>query len=190
MITNKKTAFETLALPLMDKLYSYALRLTGDQMDAEDLVQETYLKAFRFFSSYKSGSNFQAWLFRILTNSYIDFYHKKKRRVNQFVHSEQEFEGEDPLYNEWIDWKESGFTDVFGDEINRALNNIPEHYRTVVLLSDVNDFKYKEIAKILNCPIGTVMSRLNRGRRLLAKQLRDYASRAGALRQVVSNVAA
>ena len=96
MAPDKKASFENLALPLMNKLYNYAFQLTKERMDAEDLVQETYMKAYRFFDNFKQGSNFQAWLFRILTNSYIDFYHKKKRRDSKMVHREQEFEGESP----------------------------------------------------------------------------------------------
>jgi len=184
MTSTKKAVFESLAFPLMNKLYSYALQLTRDQMDAEDLVQETYMKAWRFFENFKQGSNFQAWLFRIMTNGYIDFYNKKKRRDNKMVSYNDSYEtdqAEDKEQPAPGDWQDFDYEQIFGDEVSRALNKLPEHYRTVVLLSDVNEFKYKEIAKILNCPIGTVMSRLNRGRTILARHLKSYALEGGVI---------
>jgi len=171
--------FEALAFPLMDRLFSTALRMTRDQHDAEDLVQDTYLKAYRFFHRFQLGTNFRAWMFRILTNHFITEYHTKKRmppkanfeticttvplKENSEFNSDGEFE------------LKVNYEDLFDDTIIAALNGLPEKYRIVVLLSDVNDLKYKEIAKMLDCPIGTVMSRLSRGRKMLTRSLRNYA---------------
>jgi len=171
--------FGNLAFPLMDSLYGTALRMTRDQLDAEDLTQTTYLKAYRFFHRFESGTNFNAWIFRILTNNFINEYRIKKKtpiRVN--------FEttcATHPKENtgEFDRDRGFGFTEnceeLFDDTITAALDRLPEEYRIVVLLSDVNDLKYKEIAEVLGCPIGTVMSRLSRGRKMLARALKKYA---------------
>ncbi|NIR48982.1 sigma-70 family RNA polymerase sigma factor [candidate division KSB1 bacterium] len=166
--------FEALALPLFDRLYSTAIRMTRHSQDAEDLVQDTYLKAWRYFHRFEPGSNFAGWIFRILINNFINEYRKKKN-----MHARADFDTATKTFAAKttvpINEETSDYHKTFDDAITAALEQLPEHYRAVILLSDVNDLKYKEIAEALNCPIGTVMSRLNRGRQMLAKSLKKYA---------------
>lgn len=183
--SGKKSAeeFEALAFPLMDKIYSTALRLTKDPLDAEDLVQNTYLRAWQYYHRYQSGTNFQSWIFKILTNNFINDYRKKKRRpfrqdfefVTQVVPDGSEPEKENLSDQDVL----SQYKEVFDDELTRALEKLPESFRTVLLLADVGDLKYKEIAKSVGCPLGTVMSRLSRARKILARQLKSYAAERG-----------
>ena len=179
--------FETMAMPFMDQLYSHALRLTKNSSDAEDLVQETYLKGYRAFSSFKEGTNLRAWLFRILTNSFINNYRKKQRGFE-----EEDFDEVDDLYlhrrlgsiqNSTLGMSAEDmlFERLTEDEIKDAVENLPTQYREVVLLADVQGFSYKEIAEILEIPNGTVMSRLHRGRTKLQKALLEFASKRGLL---------
>lgn len=170
--------FERVALPLNSSLYSTALRLTRDRYEAEDLVQDTYLKAFRFFCRFQRGTNIHAWLLRILTNIFIDKYNQFKRlpiRVNfekadlfalQLVSGNRDKHDMKAVTN--------NSRDLFDDSIAEALDKLPVKFRTVVLLRDVHDFQYKEIAETLICPLGTVMSRLSRGRSLLRRHLRGF----------------
>ena len=173
--------FADQAMPLMDSLYSAALRMTRNPADAEDLVQETYLKAYRGFGGFEQGTNLKAWLYRILTNTYINTYRAKKRRPD-----ETDLEEVEDLYlyrrlggleaatagrsaeDELMDW----FTDA---EVKDAIEGLPENFRLAVLLADVEGFSYKEIAEILDVPIGTVMSRLHRGRKALQRKLWNLA---------------
>ena len=177
--------FAEQAMEYMPQLYSAALRMTRNASDAEDLVQETYLKAYRGFGGYKEGTNLKAWLYRILTNTFINSYRAKKRRPD-----ETELDEVEDLYlyrrlggleaaqagrsaeDELMDW----FTD---DEVKDAIEHLPENFRLAVLLADVEGFSYKEIAEILDIPIGTVMSRLHRGRKALQKELYEYALQHG-----------
>ena len=176
-----------MAMPFMDQLYSHALRLTKNSSDAEDLVQETYLKGYRAFSSFKEGTNLRAWLFRILTNSFINNYRKKQRGFE-----EEDFDEVDDLYlhrrlgsiqNSTLGMSAEDmlFERLTEDEIKDAVENLPTQYREVVLLADVQGFSYKEIAEILEVPDGTVMSRLHRGRAKLQKDLLEFASKRGLL---------
>ncbi|TDI79900.1 MAG: sigma-70 family RNA polymerase sigma factor [Caldithrix sp.] len=171
--------FEPLTLPLMNRLYSAALRMTRDQLDAEDLVQNTYLKAFRFFHQFEPGTNFQAWIFRILTNNFNTEYRIEKRMPERvdfdkicttFLQEER---------NEFTSERGFEFTEnyeeLFDDRVGVALDRLPREYRIAVILCDVCSLRYKEIAEALNCPLGTVMSRLNRGRKMLARSLKKYA---------------
>jgi RNA polymerase sigma-70 factor (ECF subfamily) len=176
-----KTRFADQAMPFMDALYTAAMRLTHNAADAEDLVQETYLKAYRAYESFEEGTNLRAWLYRILTNTFINNYRSKKRRPD-----ESDIEEVEDLYlyrrlggleaaaagrsaeDELLDW----FTDA---EVKQAVEALPEQFRMAVLLSDVEGFSYKEIAEILDIPIGTVMSRLHRGRKALQRQLYEFA---------------
>ena len=169
------------AMPLMSGLYSAALRMTRNPADAEDLVQETYLKAYRAYERFEAGTNLKAWMYRILTNSYINAYRKKQRRPD-----ESDIDDVEDLY---IYRRIGGLTgstlgrsaedelmDLFGEaEVKDAVEGLAEHYRLPVLLADVEGFAYKEIAEILGVPIGTVMSRLHRGRKQLQKRLYDFA---------------
>jgi RNA polymerase sigma-70 factor (ECF subfamily) len=169
----------------MPQLYSTALRMTHNASDAEDLVQETYLKAYKGFAGFEQGTNLRAWMFRILTNTYINSYRSKKRRPD-----ETELDGVEDFYlyrrmggleaarasrsaeDELMDY----FTDA---DVQAAIDALPESYRLAVLLSDVEGLSYKEIAEDLDIPIGTVMSRLHRGRKALQKQLHDFALERG-----------
>ena len=169
------------AMPLMDGLYSAALRMTRNAADAEDLVQETYLKAFNAYERFETGTNLKAWMYRILTNSYINAYRKKQRRPD-----ESDIDDIEDLYlYRRLGGAESAvlsrsaedvLLEMFGeDEVKLALEDLPEHYRMPILLADVEGFAYKEIAEILDVPIGTVMSRLHRGRKQLQKRLYSFA---------------
>ena len=181
----RNARFERDALPYLDQLYGAALRMTRNPADAEDLVQETFVKAFAAFSSFTEGTNLKAWLFRILTNSFINTYRKKQRQPYQT--------GTDDL----DDWQmqhtqayatgqlrsaEAEALDRLPNAvINDALAQVPEDFRVAVYLADVEGFSYKEIADIMDTPIGTVMSRLHRGRKLLRGLLEDYAISEGYL---------
>jgi RNA polymerase sigma-70 factor (ECF subfamily) len=175
--------FERDVLPLLPNLYAAALRMTRNPADAEDLVQDTYLRAFRGFSGFKEGTNLKAWLYRILTNSFINTYRKKQRQP-------QTVEGPDDI-DEWYLFDKLGgrnvevsaeteVLDKIPDEaVKAALESLPENFRLPVLLADVEGFSYKEIAEIMDTPIGTVMSRLHRGRKALQKALWDTAKERG-----------
>jgi RNA polymerase sigma-70 factor, ECF subfamily len=182
--------FANEAMQYAPQLFSGALRMTRNRADAEDLLQETYLKAWRSYHLYEEGTNLRAWLFRIMTNSYINRYHQQQRRPQQtdldtledlylyrriasFDQSQLSASAEDQMM--------ALFTD---DEVKNALEELPESFRIPVLLSDVEEFSYKEIAEMLDIPIGTVMSRLHRGRKLMQKLLYDYAVTRGIVKHV------
>ncbi|HUY07725.1 MAG TPA: sigma-70 family RNA polymerase sigma factor [Acidimicrobiales bacterium] len=163
-----------------DSLYAAALRMTRNRSDAEDLLQETYLKAFRAYDRFEEGTYIKAWLYRILTNTYINSYRAKKRRPEE---TDVEDVGELYLYRQINALERSGLArsaedvalDLFtDDQIKESLESLPENYRYAVLLADVEGFSYKEIAEITGVPVGTVMSRLSRGRAALQKSLAGY----------------
>ena len=171
--------FERIALPFIDELYSTALRYARNPRDAEDLVQDTYLKAFQAWGRFEQGTNCRAWLFRILTNTFINGYRRKVRErevlgPESVVPIEETTFGRSSLHA-FENPERQIFRRIMGDEVKRALDALPDEFRLVVILADLQDFSYKEIAGILECPIGTVMSRLFRGRRLLRKVLLDRA---------------
>jgi RNA polymerase sigma-70 factor (ECF subfamily) len=175
--------FAELAMPYMSALYAAALRMTRNPSDAEDLVQETYLRAYRGFEGFQEGTNLKAWLYRILTNTFINTHRAKKRRPEQTELDDVE---DFYLYRrlgglEAADANRSTESEVLesipDDEVKAALESIPEQFRMAVILADVEGFSYKEIADILDVPIGTVMSRIHRGRRALQKELWEYAER-------------
>ena len=172
------------AAPFMSSLYTAALRMTRNPADAQDLVQETYLKAFRGYGGFQAGTNLKAWLYRILTNTYINAYRARRRHPE-----ESELDDVEELYlfrrmgardgglgrsaeEEALDW-------ITDDEVKAALESLPDIFRMTVLLADVEGFSYKEIAEIMEVPIGTVMSRLHRGRRALEKALHDFGMQRG-----------
>jgi len=173
------------AVPHTESLYATALRLTKNADDAEDLVQETMLKAFRYFDKYEQGTNCKAWLFKIMTNTFINRYRKQQKRKEFLVDDDfrplQE-RAEAPERNPFVDLigdEDALYFKLFGDEVATALAEIPVDFRMVVILADLQDFAYKEIAEIMGCPIGTVMSRLYRGRRMLQARLGEYAHQNG-----------
>lgn len=177
----KQEDFEDEIIPHLDAMYNFALRLTSDPSDAEDLVQDTIVKAFRFFSSYEKGTNAKAWLFRILKNSYINNYRKQSKQPNQVDYDEVAtfYETIRAERTDTSDLEDKMFRDLIDDDISQALEELPEDFRTVVLLCDVEDFTYEEIANMLDVPIGTIRSRLHRGRNLLKAQLEEYAEKRG-----------
>jgi RNA polymerase sigma-70 factor (ECF subfamily) len=173
----KHKNFETEMLPHMAALYNFALRMTGDPDDAKDLVQETYMKAYRFFDKYSQGTNAKAWLFRIMKNSYINRYRKESKEPDKIDYDEiKDFYAtvKDSAVDS-NDLQEKIFGNLFEDEIAEALQELPEDFRTVVILCDIEGYTYEEIADFIEIPIGTVRSRLHRGRKMLRSMLRDYA---------------
>ena len=178
-----RAAFASDAMQYAPQLYSAAMRMTRNSADAEDLVQETYLRAYRSFATFQEGTNLRAWLFRILTNTFINTYRAKQRRPQ-----ESELGDLEDLYmykrianiNPASRSAEDQLFDLFtDDEVKKALEELPDNFRLPVLLADVQDFSYKEIAEILDIPIGTVMSRLHRGRKAMQKRLVDFARARG-----------
>jgi RNA polymerase sigma-70 factor (ECF subfamily) len=172
--------FEDQALTYMDQLYAAALRMTRNPADAGDLVQETYVKAYAAFKSYEQGTNLKAWLYRILTNTYINIYRKNQRGPYQGTIDELEdwqLGGAESLtQGRSTRSAEAEAIDHLPDsDVKAALQSIPEDFRLAVYLADVEGFSYQEIADIMKTPVGTVMSRLHRGRRLLRDLLADYA---------------
>ncbi|MDZ7721591.1 MAG: sigma-70 family RNA polymerase sigma factor [candidate division KSB1 bacterium] len=185
----QKQAFEEIAFEHMDSLYSTALRYTHNTQEAEDLVQDTYLRAYRFFDKFEKGTNFKAWIFKILTNTFINRYRKKVRTPQQVQLEKVEYGLEDKNSDadedvgEWDDFDKDKYKELFDDEITSALSQLSDDFRMVVLLADVEGFSYKEIAEIIDRPSGTVMSRLFRGRRMLQRILEKYAQREGYVKE-------
>jgi RNA polymerase sigma-70 factor, ECF subfamily len=179
---DQKIIFEEIAFEHMDSLYSTALRLTRNTEEAEDLIQDAYLRAYRFFDKFEQGTNFKAWIFKILTNTFINKYRKKVRTPQQVQLEKVEFgleSAEPPEGHEWSGFDEENYAELFDDDIKSALSQLSEDFRMVILLADVELFSYKEIADIIDRPIGTVMSRLFRGRKMLQKILEKYAKTEG-----------
>jgi RNA polymerase sigma-70 factor (ECF subfamily) len=179
--------FEEIALPHMASLYGAAVRLTRNARDAEDLVQDVMLRAYRFWDSFERDSNCKAWLFKILTNTFINHYQKQKRTREVLTAAAGEQEATDGvLVHEGAQSQrdpEGQLLDrSLSEDVARALADIPADFRLAVVLCDVEGFSYKEIADIMECPVGTVMSRLHRGRRLLKESLKDFAVAQGIVR--------
>jgi RNA polymerase sigma-70 factor (ECF subfamily) len=180
-VSDRDSEFQREAVPHMDALYNYALRMTGDPNNADDLLQDTYLKAYRFWDKYEKGTNIRAWLFRIMKNSYINLYRKASKEPDTVDYDDvQNFyqtirdQSTDPN-----DLQEKLFGNLLGDDVARALESLPEDFRTVIILCDIEGFTYEEIAEFVECPVGTVRSRLHRGRKLLRDKLYDYARKKG-----------
>lgn len=180
-ITQKQREFQSEALPHMDFLYNYALRMTYNSTDAEDLVQETFLKAFRFWDSYEKGTNIRAWLFRIMKNAYINRYRKEKKEPETVEYDEVEnfYNSVRETASESSDLQETLYNNLLEDDVAIAIAKLPEDFRTVVILCDIEGLTYEEVAEFVDCPIGTVRSRLHRGRKLLRARLLDYARKRG-----------
>jgi len=178
-IDERKKEFEDLALQHMDSFYNAALRMTGDEVNAQDLLQDAYLRAYRFFDKFEKGTNFKAWIFKIIKNIYINKYRKEYKSPQMLDVADAESAGllsisespEDRIFDKLLD-----------DDIVKALDQLPEDFRITIILSDIEGFSYKEISEILDCPIGTVMSRLHRGRKILRKSLYNYAKNYGFLK--------
>jgi len=178
-----RDAFEREALPHLDALHAYALHLCRDASDAEDLVQETYIKALNNFQSYQAGTNCRAWLFRILTNTFFNLRRSRKRHnpIETDVSPEVELAMSESNQDQGIYRPIDAqlLDNVVSKHVTEALDTLPPEFRTVLLLADLHDFSYKEIADVVECPVGTVMSRLYRARKAMQKQLLDHAVREG-----------
>ena len=168
-------------MPHLDALYNFAYRLTQNHEDANDLVQEAAVKAFRFISSFERGTNAKAWLFRILKNSFINDFRKKSRQPNKVDYSEVEsyYNSERTPADLTMDLRTETVRNKIGDEVMNAVKSLPVDFRTVIILCDLEGFTYEEMAAILDIPVGTVRSRLHRARNALKEVLADYAKRMG-----------
>lgn len=181
--SQKEKVFNEEFMPHIDALYNFAYRLTFDEDDSNDLVQDTYLKAFRFINSFQEGTNAKAWLFRILKNSFINDFRKKSKEPSKVDYNEVEsyYNSDEVETTSTVtsDLRIDALKNMMGDEITNALNSLDVDFRTVIILSDLEGFKYEEMAKILDIPIGTVRSRLHRARNLLKEKLSEYATQMG-----------
>jgi len=174
--------FEEEFYPHADALFNFAYNLTYNESDASDLVQETYLKAYRFIDKYLQGTNAKAWLFKILKNAFINQYRKQSKKPTKVDFEEiiSFHDEEEPnRYSGHIDLREEIYQNMMGDEVTGAINALPVDFRTVILLCDIEGFTYEEISKIIDIPIGTVRSRLHRARNMLKEVLTDYAKSRG-----------
>ncbi len=164
-------------LPHMDSLNNYALRLTSEHNAANDLIQETYLKAYRFIDKYEKGTNARAWLFRIMKNSYINDYRKKKREPDNLEFDEDEYPYLSVMHSSrnTNDIRELLYRNLLDDDISGALSDLPENFRTAIVLRNIEGLTYEELAEFFDIPIGTVRSRLHRARKVLGKKLVEYA---------------
>lgn len=175
--------FEREAVPHMDALYNYALKMTGDSDDASDLIQETYLKAFRFFDKFEKGTNCKAWLFRIMKNTYINTYRKNTKEPDKVDYDDVEnfYENIKASNTDSAHLEKDIYDNLLDDELSGAITSLPEDFRTVVILADIEGFTYEEIADFIDVPVGTVRSRLHRARKMLFTKLYEYAGDKGYL---------
>lgn len=195
MECEKIQEFEDLTIHYLDSLYCFALNLSGEKDQAEDLVQDTYLRAYRFYDLYDPGTNYKAWLFTILRNIFINRYHERAREIfisHLYVLAEEENEIYEPPDGPSFTVRSEMEKGIFRADVEKALAALPERFRLVIVLKHIEGFNYKEISQILGCPMGTVMSRLSRGRFLLKRILTDYnhdrCPRKARLRKVLMNV--
>ncbi len=182
-----KAEFERVALPQLSHLYTSAVYLTRDKAEAEDLVQETYLRALRFFDKFETGTNVRAWLLSILRNLFINRYRQKRREPTTV-----DWEKIDEVYESKVEQGENlgrgnpehhFVSQMMDDEVEAALKGLPEEFRTAIVLVNIEELSYQETAQVMECPVGTVRSRVSRGRRMLQVALRDYALQRGLIRQ-------
>jgi len=181
-LARKREAFEKEALPHMDALYRTALRMTKNVGDAEDLVQEAIVKAYRFWDKFEPGSNCRAWLFKIMTNVFINEYRSKSRSpmsVNVDDIDDNYLYGQLATNSEGANPEKEFFAKILDDDVKRAIDKLPDDFKMVIVLSFIEGFSYQEIAEIADLQLGTVKSRLHRGRKLLQKELLEYAVKNG-----------
>ncbi len=169
--------FERDAIPHMDALYNFALKMTGDSDDADDLVQETFMRAFRFWDKFEKETNCKAWLFRIMKNTYINVYRKKSKSPVKIDYEEVEnfYENIKASNTDDAHLEKDIYDNLLDDELSHAISSLPEDFRTVIILCDIEGFTYEEIADFVDAPVGTVRSRLHRARKMLFTKLYDYA---------------
>jgi len=179
--TRNQVVFEEELFPHIDALKTFAYHLSYNEEDANDLVQETYLKAHRFIDKYDQGTNAKAWLFKILKNAYINEYRKKSKRPQKVDFEDiVSYQNSDSASSsKYLDLRQEIFENMMGDEVTIAINSLPIDFRTVILLCDIEGFTYEEISKIIDVPIGTVRSRLFRARNMLKEKLKSYAEKMG-----------
>lgn len=189
---NSRKEFEDIAMEHVDSLYSMAMRLVFNKEEAEDLVQETYLKAYRFFNTFQKGTNIKAWLFKILRNTFINKYRKTANSPGEIFYEDVESVNSNLAYKQENDASELADTleskcselgNFMEDDVKHAIDSLPVEYKEAILLSDVEELSYNEIAEITNVPIGTVKSRLNRARKMLQKSLWEYAKDRGFIKR-------
>lgn len=182
----RREEFEREALVHLDLLYNTALRMTGNVQDAEDLVQETFLRAYKFFDKFKKGTNCKAWLFKIMKNNFINRFRKKSREPStvsfEQIEGAQGLEPQGPSVPSYEFELSPDLEELVEDDVKYALESLPEEFRMAVVLSDISGFSYKEVAEIMDTPVGTVRSRLSRARSALQKKLHDLAVSKGIVR--------
>ena len=182
--SEKNVIFTTELMPHIDSMYNFAFKLTLSEHDAKDLVQDAYLKAYRFIASFERGTNAKAWLFKIMKNSFINDFRKKTKQPTKIDYQEVENiynaeAAEDNANNASFDLRADSLPDMIGDEVTTAINSLDTDFRMVIILCDLEGFTYEEMAKILDIPVGTVRSRLHRARYILKEKLRNYAESMG-----------
>lgn len=182
--------FEELTIPLIPNLQAYAVSMTADIEDAKDLVQETLFRAFRYFHLFEEGTNLKAWLIKILRNTFINNYRKKKRTPQSVDYDDIQnfYENIRPDEVDSSHTQNDAFSEAFDDELTKSINSLPEDFRTIIILSDLEDFTYEEISEFVNIPVGTVRSRLHRARKTLYAKLYKYAMDKGYLRENLSKL--
>lgn len=188
-IKKKYQGFETEAVPHLPALKSFALKLTNDPEEADDLVQDTMLKAFRFFDQFERGTNSKAWLFQIMKNSFINNYRKNSKEPDKIDYDDVQNFYENIQSDEvkTVHFETDAFHDILDDEIANALSALPDDFRTVVFLSDIEGYSYEEIADFIDVPLGTVRSRLHRARKMLYALLYTYAQERKLIDQPIDN---
>jgi RNA polymerase sigma-70 factor (ECF subfamily) len=180
-LEQRRADFELEAMPHMNLLHNYAYKMSYNQLDADDLLQETFLRAFRFFHKFEKGTNCKAWLFRIMKNLFINKYRKNQKEPGKVDYGEVEnfFDSIRSEKMDSSDLQQKVFSNLLDDDVTKALNSLQDDFKTVVILCDLEGLSYEEIADFVQCPIGTVRSRLHRGRKMLQEKLYDYAKQKG-----------